>query len=116
MNEAAKLLLQYEDFSCFSKAHTQVKTNRCNIKYASWALENLGLNQTECLVFTIQANRFLRGMVRAIVGTLLEIGIGNKTIKQFKEIIESKDRSQAGMSVEPHGLYLTQVLYPEELL
>ncbi len=106
MNKAAKLLLVYKDFECFSKVHTDVNTFLCDITFAEW-------KQTgEKLIFTIKANRFLRNMVRAIVGTLIEVGRNRMTIEQFKQIIESKNRSEAGQSVPAHGLFLTEVHYP----
>ncbi len=106
MNEAAKLLFEYTDFQSFSKVNTDVKTFQCEIMEAHW-------KQTgNKIIFTIAADRFLRNMVRAIVGTLIEIGIGKKTIEDFREVIESKDRNQAGPSVPAHGLFLTKVEYP----
>ncbi len=110
MNEAAALLLNFQDFECFSKSNTDVKTFICDVKLASW--EQRG----ELLVFTITADRFLRNMVRAIVGTLLEVGLGKITIEDVKLIIKSKDRGRAGVSVPAKGLYLTEVLYPEGIL
>lgn len=106
MNTAAKILLEYEDFSCFSKAHTQVFTNNCQITEAEWRVNG------DQLVFYITANRFLRNMVRAIVGTLIEIGKGQKKTEHMHEVIRSQDRSKAGTSVPAHGLYLTAVEYP----
>lgn len=109
MNEAAKLLLDYEDFACFSKSNTDVKTFLCSIKKATWTQEK------ELLVFTIRANRFLRNMVRAIVGTLLDVGMGKSSAEDVKAIIKSGDRGKAGPSVPAKGLYLTKVLYPENI-
>ena len=109
MNQAASILLDYEDFKCFSRSKTDVKTYHCMIKKARW--EQRG----DLLVFTITANRFLRNMVRAIVGTLLSIGQETLTIQEFKEIIESRDRSRAGASAPAHGLYLTKVIYPNSI-
>ena len=106
MNEAAKVLFDYEDFTSFSKLHTDVKTNNCKIMYAQWVQES-----DTCWVFTIRANRFLRNMVRAIVGTLLEVGRGKITIDDFRKIIESKNRNFAGISVPAHALFLVDVLY-----
>ncbi|TDQ07549.1 tRNA pseudouridine(38-40) synthase TruA [Pedobacter metabolipauper] len=106
MNEAAKILFQYTDFSCFSKSNTQTFTNNCKITTAYFEEKEDGL------VFTISADRFLRNMVRAIVGTLVRIGKNEITLAQFKEIIESKDRSSAGQSVPACGLYLVRVTYP----
>ncbi len=109
MNEAASCLLQYEDFTSFSKVNTQTFTNNCTIHKAFWKEEN------DKLIFTISANRFLRNMVRAIVGTLVAVGEKKITIDQFKEIIESKNRSNAGKSVPAHGLYLVEIIYPEDI-
>jgi tRNA pseudouridine38-40 synthase len=107
MNEAAKLLLNHTDFQCFSKVKTEVTTFECTIVRASWA------PQTDCLIFTIEGNRFLRGMVRSIVGTLLEIGMGKWTAADLKRILESKSRQEAGRAVPAHGLHLVKVTYPE---
>ena len=106
MNRVAGLLLRYEDFSCFSKSNTQVFTNNCTITRAEW------MRQEEKIVFTIRANRFLRNMVRAIVGTLLEVGQGKLDEAGFVNIIENRNRSEAGTSVPACGLYLTKVEYP----
>jgi len=108
MNEAAEVLFDYEDFTSFSRLHTDVKTNNCKIYLAEWKEEN---NQ---LVFTIKADRFLRNMVRAIVGTLLEVGREKLAVKNFKKIIESKDRCDAGASAPAQGLFLVDVEYPVE--
>lgn len=110
MNEAAKLLLEYIDFTSFARSNTQNKTNNCTVYQAEWTEEN-GL-----LVFTISANRFLRNMVRAIVGTLLKVGKGKATVDDFRKVIESKDRGQAGLSAVADGLYLIKVEYPEGIL
>ncbi|MCT1531092.1 MULTISPECIES: tRNA pseudouridine(38-40) synthase TruA [Sphingobacterium] len=106
MNIAAQDLLGKQDFSCFSKSNTQVFTNNCDIKCAEWVWDG------EKLIFHITADRFLRNMVRAIVGTLMEIGLGKKPIEHIKAVIQSKDRSKAGTSVPACGLYLTEVAYP----
>ncbi|CAN5327592.1 tRNA pseudouridine(38-40) synthase TruA [soil metagenome] len=106
MNKAAKVLFDYIDFSAFAKSNTQTGSNRCKLYKAEWKEEN------DLLIFTISADRFLRNMVRAIVGTMLEIGKGKINIEKFKEIIESKIRSNAGLSAHAHGLYLTKVEYP----
>jgi tRNA pseudouridine38-40 synthase len=105
MNEAANLLFKYEDFESFSKVKTDVNTFNCTIMKAVWILED------KHLIFHIKANRFLRNMVRAIVGTLLEVGLGKKTVEDFRKIIESKKRSEAGLSVPAKGLFLTEVCY-----
>ncbi len=108
MNEAAKLLLDYNDFQCFSRSKTDVKTYHCKIMKAYWTQHG------RTLVFTVEADRFLRNMVRAIVGTLLDIGSGKTSIEEFHAILQSKDRSRAGASAPAHGLYLTSVRYPEK--
>lgn len=110
MNEAAKTLFDYIDFTSFSKLHTDVKTNNCRIITARW--EQLSSIKWQ---FTITADRFLRNMVRAIVGTLLDVGRGVLTIEQFREIIEKKDRCSAGTSVPGNALFLADVTYPEEI-
>lgn len=109
MNEAAQTLFDYIDFTSFSKLHTDVKTNNCHIQHAGWTQEG------DIWVFTIRADRFLRNMVRAIVGTLLEVGRGRLTIDGFRNVIEAKDRCKAGTSVPGHALFLVDVTYPEEL-
>ncbi len=110
MNKAAKILFEYIDFSAFARSNTQNKTNNCTIYKAEWTEED------GVLVFTISANRFLRNMVRAIVGTLLKVGKGKASLNDFRKIIESKDRGQAGLSAVANGLYLIKVEYPEGLL
>lgn len=105
MQQAADLLKQYDDFTSFSKVHTQVKTNICHVMEAQW-MEN-----DDLLVFQIKADRFLRNMVRAIVGTLLEVGQGKLSLDGFKAAIERKDRSSAGESVPAHALFLEEVDY-----
>lgn len=109
MNKGAELLLEYSDFTSFSKTNTQVKTNICKITKAEW-VEN-----REQLIFTISADRFLRNMVRAIVGTLIDLGLQKISLNNIKEIIESKNRSNAGFSVPAKGLFLTKVDYPEKI-
>jgi tRNA pseudouridine38-40 synthase len=110
MNEASLILTEYTDFTSFSKLHTNVKTNNCKIKKAVWTQET-----EEVYVFTIQADRFLRNMVRAIVGTLLEVGRGKLSLEEFRKVIECKDRGKAGTSVPAHALFLTNIEYPSEL-
>lgn len=105
MNEAAHILLQHEDFECFSKIHTDVKTFICHIEHAYWEQTPWGIT------FHIKANRFLRGMVRAIVGTLLEVGRGRMSIQQFEAIIQSKNRKNAAAQAPACGLFLTEVGY-----
>ena len=109
MNQAAKILFEYEDFECFSKTKTDVKTFLCKIKHAQWTLKG------SHYVFNISADRFLRNMVRAIVGTLLEIGLKKKDLNDFRKIIESKNRSEAGLSVPAKGLFLTKITYPKSI-
>jgi len=106
MNEAAQMMMEYTDFSCFSKSNTQVKTNNCKITHAEW------VRKDDSLVFYISADRFLRNMVRAIVGTCLMVGRKEIEPEGIRRIIESKNRSNAGTSVPACGLYLTQVKYP----
>lgn len=106
MNEAAAVLLKHTDFECFSKTNTDVFTYNCDITEAFWIEKN---NQ---LIFTISANRFLRNMVRSIVGTLVEIGLERKPVSHIEEVIASKKRSKAGFSVPAHGLFLTDIKYP----
>jgi tRNA pseudouridine38-40 synthase len=110
MNEAARTLLEYSDFTSFSKGHTDVKTHICKITYARWTQED-----EATWVFTIRADRFLRNMVRAIVGTLLEVGRGKMTVDGFRRVIEQKDRGKAGTSVPGQALFLVDVAYPEEI-
>ena len=110
MNNAAEKLLLYTDFTSFSKVHTQTKTNNCHITHARWFFEN------ELLVFEITADRFLRNMVRAIVGTMLEVGRGRMTVEQFCRVIEQQNRSLAGCSVPAHALFLEKITYPDNLL
>ena len=109
MNEACDLLFQYRDFQCFSKSNTDVMTYNCTIKKAEW------IKVGDEIIFTIKADRFLRNMVRAIVGTLLDIGLGKLNIDDLHQIIKSKDRRKAGFSVPAHGLYLVNIEYPDDL-
>ncbi|MDR0541925.1 MAG: tRNA pseudouridine(38-40) synthase TruA [Dysgonamonadaceae bacterium] len=108
MNEAARILFEYSDFTSFSKLHTDTKTNICRILKAEWRLE-----ACDRLVFTIQADRFLRNMVRSIVGTLIEVGNGKLSPEGFRAVIESENRAKAGTSVPAHALFLTDIEYPE---
>ena len=110
MNQAAQTLSDYTDFTSFSKLHTDVKTNNCRIRHARWEQ----LSPVEW-VFTISADRFLRNMVRAVVGTLLEVGRGKLSVDGFRRIIEMKDRCKAGTSAPGHALFLVDVGYPEDL-
>ena len=108
MNEAARLLMEYDDFSSFAKAHTQVKTNICHLTRAEWSEEEDGW------VFTIRSNRFLRNMVRSVTGTLLDVGRGKLDLDGLRRIVEQKDRCAAGTSMPACGLFLTKVEYPED--
>ena len=109
MNKAAQTLFNYTDFTSFSRLHTDVKTNNCKIMQAEW------MRSGEQLQFTIKADRFLRNMVRAIVGTLLEVGQGKLSISQFCEIIEKQDRGVAGASAPAQGLFLVDIEYPKNI-
>lgn len=109
MNRAAALLIGEHDFECFSKVKTDVNHFLCNVKKAAWI-------QTEArLTFHIVANRFLRGMVRSVVGTLLDVGTGKITENDLRQIIRSRDRKKAGANVPPYGLYLMSVKYPQSV-
>ena len=109
MNEAAAILLEFEDFKAFSRLHSDVKTYICKISRAGWSPEG------SSWVFTITADRFLRNMVRAVVGTLLQVGKGTLNAEGVKSIIKSRDRSRAGASVPAKGLYLTEITYPKRV-
>ena len=110
MNEAAATLPHYTDFTSFSKLHTDVKTNNCAITAASWQREG------EQMVFTITADRFLRNMVRAIVGTLVEVGMKRLSVADFARVIECKDRCAAGTSMPAHPLFLWHITYPYSIM
>lgn len=110
MQEAANMLFEFEDFTSFSKSNTQTKTNLCKIMKAEW------VEMDSKLIFTIKADRFLRNMVRAIVGTLVQIGQGKRTIEDFRTLVEAKDRTLAGESAPAKGLFLTKVEYPKNIL
>lgn len=110
MKEAGNYILDYKDFTSFAKSRTDVKTNLCDVTQV-----DLDISDNE-IVITITANRFLRNMVRAIVGTLVEIGLGKRTPEDMKRVIESKDRNEAGISAPAQGLFLTEITYPEELI
>lgn len=118
MNEAAAKLPEFTDFTSFSKLHTDVKTNNCDVTYAHWNRitnnEN-GLDTGEQWVFTVTADRFLRNMVRAIVGTLVDVGTHKITVEQFCDIIRRKDRCSAGQSMPGHALFLHNITYPYEI-
>lgn len=109
MNRAAALLVGEHDFECFSKVKTDVNHFLCEVKRAQWT------DKDHKLVFHITANRFLRGMVRAVVGTLLDVGEGKTSVKQFQQIISSRNRAAAGANVPPYGLYLARVKYPAHI-
>lgn len=109
MNKAASKLLEVKDFASFCKAGSDVKTTLCDVSKAEWKKEG------DVLIFTISADRFLRNMVRAIVGTLMDVGLGKITLEEFEEVIKSGNRSEAGSSAPAHGLYLVKVEYPKEI-
>jgi len=109
LNEASAILLDHTDFKCFSRSNTDVKTYNCKITQASWQ------KRDNMLIFTITADRFLRNMVRAIVGTLLPIGLAEKDVSSLVAVIESRDRQQAGASVPGHALYLSKIEYPKTI-
>lgn len=107
MNEAGLMLNRFEDFTSFAKLHSDSETNLCQLEHAIWT------GHDEFLRFEIKANRFLRNMVRAVVGTMIELGRGKISLSDFEAIIEAKDRSAAGYSVPAHGLYLIDIEYPK---
>lgn len=109
MKAAANILLEYTNFKCFSRSRTDVFTYNCSIEKATWE------QKEDKLIFHITADRFLRNMVRAIVGTLLQIGQGKIEVEEMHRIIKSEDRSKAGASVPAHGLYLTGIIYPKSI-
>tara|TARA_R110000764_G_scaffold39152_9_gene87173 strand:- start:625 stop:1377 length:753 start_codon:yes stop_codon:yes gene_type:complete len=109
MNKAAAILVEHKDFECFSKSNTDVKTYLCDVRKAQW------IKDEEKLVFTISADRFLRNMVRAIVGTLLDVGLGKSSHTDMEYVLASKDRGKAGVSVPAKGLYLTSIKYPNNI-
>lgn len=109
MNAASKILFEYDDFQCFSKTNTDVKTYQCEIMKAEWFYKDDELH------FVIKANRFLRNMVRAIVGTMVNIGLGKVEVEEMHNIIQSKNRSEAGFSVPAHALFLTHIEYSEAI-
>lgn len=109
MNLAAAMLMEYKDFASFCRSNTDVKTTLCNVSYARW------LESGHSLEFTITSNRFLRNMVRAITGSMIDIGQGKTSLKDFKSIIEAKDRTMAGQSAPAVGLYLTNIEYPDDI-
>ena len=109
LNEACAVLINQTDFTSFSRLHTDTKTNNCRIFYAVWE------EADDRLIFTIKADRFLRNMVRAIVGTMIDIGTHKITIREFEDIILAKDRCKAGKSAPAKGLFLTDIEYPEKI-
>jgi tRNA pseudouridine38-40 synthase len=109
MNKACNVLVEYADFTSFSKLHSDVKTHICRIEYARWKQDD------KLWIFTIKADRFLRNMVRAIVGTLFEVGRGKCSLADFRQVIEAKNRCMAGTSVPAKGLSLIEIAYPPEL-
>ena len=109
MNEACKYIIGKQDFTSFSKVNTQTFTNNCDVMFAQWEVVNTNL------IFTIKADRFLRNMVRAIVGTLLDVGFGKIIAADLAKIIAAKDRSKSGVSVPAHALFITEVKYPNKI-
>ncbi|MDR5589593.1 tRNA pseudouridine(38-40) synthase TruA [Christiangramia sp. SM2212] len=109
MNAAAEILKEYTNFKCFSKSRTDVRTYNCRIDEAIWKKEE------DRLVFHITADRFLRNMVRAVVGTLIEIGQNKYPVSHMHDVIKSEDRGEAGTSVPAKGLYLTRIVYPDNI-
>jgi tRNA pseudouridine38-40 synthase len=109
MNEAAALVRRYDDFTAFSKKKTQVKSFICTVEESSWSEEE------GCLVYRVRANRFLRGRVRGLVGTMLQVGREKLSLERFEEILRQKDNRQADFSVPGHGLFLFRVNYPVSL-
>jgi tRNA pseudouridine38-40 synthase len=109
MQQASAILVEYNDFTSFSKLHSKTKNNLCRIEHGYWTAEG------NSLVFTVSADRFLRNMVRAIVGTLIDVGKHKLDLEGFRRVIESKNRSSAGLSVPAKGLFLHEVLYPTEI-
>jgi len=107
LNQAAAIIMDENDFTSFSKRRTQVKTYLCKIECSSWQLED------DVLVYKVKANRFLRGMVRGLVGTMLQVGRGKITLNEFKLVIESRDATNADFAVPAHGLFLVSVNYPD---
>ena len=101
------MIIEYQDFTSFSKRNTQAKTFICNIQESRWSIEKHNL------VYKVKANRFLRGMVRALTATMLKVGRNTISIQDFKNIIEIKDCSKASFAVPPHGLFLSSVQYPK---
>ena len=109
LKQAAEMIKEYEDFTSFSKRNTQVKNFICTIRESKWALH------PDTVEYTVSANRFLRGMVRGLAGTMLKVGTGKNSIEELKAIIESKDCSKADFSTPAHGLFLKQVIYKEQV-
>jgi tRNA pseudouridine38-40 synthase len=109
MQKASDMLKDYTDFTSFSKADTDTKTNNCLIHFAHWDIT------ADTMVFTIKADRFLRNMVRAIVGSLLDLGFGRMDLDGFRHVIEIKNRSNAGTSAPARGLFLTDIQYPPDI-
>lgn len=110
MNEAAAMLTQYDDFTAFAKLNSNNKTNICHVRHAAWTVDREGV-----LCFTIRADRFLRNMVRSLVGTLVDVGRGRYTAEQFRAIVESRDLSRSSGGAPAQGLFLSDVVYPPEV-
>ena len=112
MNEAAATLLEYDDFTSFAKLNSNNKTNICRVVKAEWRRD---AEDENLLVFTIRADRFLRNMIRAIVGTLVDVGRGRYTVEEFRDILHSRDLSRASAGAPAQGLFLSDVVYPDEV-
>lgn len=112
MNKAGEMLKEVDDFTSFAKLHSDAKTNICKVTEAIWTPAEGGLWESGDMVFTITADRFLRNMVRAVVGTLVDVGRGKLTLDDFAEVIRKKDRCAAGTSMPAHALYLWEITYP----
>ncbi len=110
MQAAAALLMEYEDFTSFSKRNTQVKSFKCRLGVSEWIQEG------SCLVYRVQGNRFLRGMVRALTATMLKVGRGKISLEEFRTIIEARDCTRASFAVPAHGLFLIRVSYPADYI
>lgn len=109
ISEGCEIIKGWQNFECFSKVHTEVNHFNCDIFQARWTQDDTNH------LFEIAANRFLRGMVRAIVGTLIDVGLGKTSLEELGLILQSNDRSKAGRAVPPEGLYLQEVIYPKEI-
>jgi tRNA pseudouridine38-40 synthase len=110
LQEAAGIIKEYQDFTSFSKRNTQVRTYICSIRESFWTFSDAQM------VYNVSGNRFLRGMVRGLVGTMLRVGRGKLSLQEFREVIEARDCTRADFAVPPQGLFLVKVAYPEGVL